>query len=37
MANTHRQFTEKEYLLVVLVGVALLMAVTAIVLVVSSA
>ncbi len=37
MANTRRQFTEKEYLLVVLVGVALLMAVTAIVLVVSSA
>lgn len=36
MAEQRRQFTEKEYLLVVLVGVALLMASTAIVLVVSS-
>jgi hypothetical protein len=33
----HQQFTEKEYLLVVLVGVALLMAITAVVLVVTSA
>jgi hypothetical protein len=33
----HKQFTEKEYLLVVLVGVALLMAITAVVLVVTSA
>lgn len=36
MADKRRQFTEKEYLFVVLVGVALLMAVTAIVLVVTS-
>jgi hypothetical protein len=33
----HQRFTEKEYLLVVLVGVALLMAITAVVLVVTSA
>jgi hypothetical protein len=32
-----RQFTEKEYLLVVLVGVALLMSITAVALVVTSA
>ena len=36
MPEQRRQFTEKEYLLVVLVGVAVLMATTAIVLVVSS-
>lgn len=36
MAETRRQFGEKEYLLLVLVGVALLMATTAIVLVVTS-
>ncbi len=36
MTDQSRQFTEKEYLLVVLVGVAVLMATTAIVLVVSS-
>jgi len=36
MSEQRRQFTEKEYLLVVLVGVAVLMAATAIVLVVSS-
>jgi len=33
----HQRFTEKEYLLVVLVGTALLMAITAVVLVVTSA
>ena len=33
MADSRRQFTEKEYLLVVLVGIALLMSVTALVLV----
>jgi hypothetical protein len=36
MVDSRRRFSEKEYLLVVLVGVALLMAVTAIVLVVTS-
>jgi hypothetical protein len=36
MAETSRQFTEKEYLLVVLVGVALLMAVTGLILVITS-
>lgn len=36
MAETRRQFTEKEYLLVVLVGVALLMAITGLILVVTS-
>ncbi|CAI49320.2 uncharacterized protein NP_2458A [Natronomonas pharaonis DSM 2160] len=35
MAKT-REFTEKEYLLVVLVGVALLMATTAFILVITS-
>jgi hypothetical protein len=36
MVDSRRQFTEKEYLLVVLVGIALLMSVTALVLVVTS-
>jgi hypothetical protein len=36
MVDSRRRFSEKEYLLAVLVGVALLMAVTAIVLVVTS-
>lgn len=36
MAEKRREFAEKEYLLVVLVGVAVLMATTAIVLVVTS-
>jgi hypothetical protein len=36
MTETSRQFTEKEYLLVVLVGVALLMAVTGLILVITS-
>jgi hypothetical protein len=36
MAEPRRQFSEKEYLLFVLVGVALLMSITAIVLVVTS-
>jgi hypothetical protein len=36
MSNERRQFTEKEYFLVVLVGVALLMAVTGVVLVLTS-
>ena len=36
MVDSRRKFTEKEYLLVVLVGIALLMSVTALVLVVTS-
>lgn len=36
MAQPSREFTEKEYLLVVLVGVALLMSIAAIMLVVTS-
>ena len=36
MVDSRRQFTEKEYLLVVLVGIALLMSATALVLVVTS-
>lgn len=36
MAEQRRAFTEKEYLLVVLVGVAFLMAMTGLILVVTS-
>jgi hypothetical protein len=36
MADSRRQFTEKDYFLLVLVGVALLMATTGVVLVVTS-
>jgi hypothetical protein len=36
MSETSRRFTEKEYLLVVLVGVAVLMAVTGLILVLTS-
>jgi hypothetical protein len=36
MSEKRRQFTEKEYLLLVLVAVSVLMALTALVLVVSS-
>ena len=36
MAESAREFTEKEYLLLVLVGVALLMAATGLILVLTS-
>ena len=36
MAESTREFTEKEYLLIVLVGVALLMAGTGLILVLTS-
>ena len=36
MSEQRRQFTEKEYFLVVLVGVAMLMAMTTIILIISS-
>ena len=36
MVDSRRQFTEKEYLLGVLVGIAMLMSVTALVLAVTS-
>ena len=36
MSNERRQFTEKEYFLLVLVGVALLMATTGVILVLTS-